>query len=627
MKTFLHSVLVMLIATVVASNAEAQLSAKSLLINHGSSGCGNANAEQQFFSGSLTSTPSLVYSGNVGLPYGGVFSAYNPADQKIYFADINGTGTKVYVINYNFGGTLTTPVVSAPTYTYNYVVNQLCFDNAGNNYGFKSFNPSDGKAKIEKIDITDGSTIGGSMKSLQFPSGHIPNTVGDGDMVILPNGRFFATFGNSPSMLYEFTQKPDGNYNVNFLTNMPRTCYSIAYVDGNLTVAGSDGGGCYYYIWDINSVALSNAYTYPGGKSSADMSNLTAGVGVTNLLSGMRSISSNTAQINYQIVLKNKGNVYLNNVQLVENLNDVFGAGNVSNVQINFGSNPAGFQLNPAYNGTTVTNMLVPGLSLDNEPVTTDSVVINLTVTATNLVPNKVYYNSALASGNLGTGTSYLSVSDSSNNGGASRMDLDNNGVSDDPGENVPTPFVFVPGLLPVSGLSLQGVRHDDVVKLTWNAASANEFSTYEIERSTDGISFQTRGTVAAQADASYSFSDDISGSKSAGVFYRIKGIKDDNTIAFSNTFYSKNGAALGVSVYPNPFSTSVSVQLQTVSKGTAAMTIKDVAGRTIVSKALLVEKGTNYITVPDMQNAQPGTYFMETVCGGEKAFVKLVKQ
>lgn len=632
MKTLLHKSLAASVALfllfLLPFAGFTQGSSRSLLINHGGTACGNASPEDHFFASSVTTNPALVHSANVGMPYYGVFTAYNPADHKVYFADIGGAGTKVYALDFNFGGALASPTVSSPTYVYGYTLNQLCFDNYGNNYGFYNFNGTTGTAVIGKVDIATGAEIAGTARTVQFPAGHIPNTVGDGDIIILPNGRMFATFGNSPSTLYELSNpNAAGTVTATYLASIPRPCFSIGFVDGNLIVAGSDGTGCYYFVWDINGFTLSNAVAFPGGKNSADMTNMTVAVGASKLLAGANMVNGNTANIYYRIVVKNKGNIMLNNLQLTDDLVKTFGAGNVTAVSLSVADNPAGLQLNPAYNGTTDINLLLPGQLMNNYPVAADSVVINLSVTATNLIANKVYYNSAVASGNIGSGANYMAVADSSNNGTSARIDLDGNGVSDDAGENTPTPFVFVPGLLPVSGLSLQGTRQDDVVNLKWNSAAAAEFSGYEIERSTDGVSFITRGTMTAQNGSSFSFSDNLKDAKAAGVFYRVKGIKADNGLAFSNTVYSKSGTAVGLSVYPNPFHGSVSVQLQTAVKGTAALTIRDVAGRTILSKNLHVEKGSNYLTVTEMQAAQPGTYFIETVCGGERAFVKVVKQ
>lgn len=606
----------------------AQGSSRSLLINHGGTACGNASPEDHFFASSLTTNPTLVHSTNVGVPYYSVFTAYNPADHKVYYADIGGAGTKVYALDFNFGGALASPAVSSPTYIYNYTLNQLCFDNNGNNYGFYNFDGATGTAVIAKVDIATGAELAGTARTVQFPAGHIPNNVYNGDIVILPNGRLFATFGDAPSTLYELSNpNVTGTVTATYLASLPRVCFSIGFVDGNLIVAGSDGGGCYYYVWDINSVALSTAFAFPGGKNSADMSSMTLAVGCSKQLTGASTVNSNTANIYYRIVVKNKGNILLNNLQVTDDLAKVFGAGNVTAVSISFVSNPGGLQLNPEYNGTTDINLLASGQTLNNHPVATDSIVINMAVTATNLSGSTVYYNSAVASGSIGAGATYMAVADSSNNGSSPRMDLDGNGVSDDAGENTPTPFVFVPGLLPVNGFSLQGTRHDDVVALHWDVTSVQEISGFEIERSTDGISFEKRGTAAVQNKTSYSFSDDVTGIRSAGVFYRIKALKADNGFAFSNIFYGKNGTAISLAVYPNPFRGSLSVQLQTAGKGAATLVARDIAGRTVVSKTVPVEKGINYLPLTEMQSAQPGTYFIETVCGSERGFVKVVKQ
>lgn len=267
-------------------------------------------------------------------------------------------------------------------------------------------------------------------------------------------------------------------------------------------------------------------------------------------------------------------------------------------------------------------------MQADRLPMPTDSAVINLVVTATNLVPNKVYYNSAVATGSLGMGTTYLAISDSSNNGSAARMDLDNNGVSDDPGENVPTPFVFTPNLLPVQGLNLQAAKGDEGVQLTWNSATTDAFNGYEVERSVDGVNFEKIGTVQANIKTNtYTFSDRVGSVNAAGVYYNIKGLKADGTIAFSNTVYIKNNASVGLSAYPNPFHSNVSLQLQTEAKGIANIVVRDITGRVIANKNLNVEKGGNYLTVSELQAAPSGSYFVEVSFGSERASVKLMKQ
>lgn len=628
MKTLLLRIgaFAMLFFLFFASPSQGQSSSKSLLINHGGKACSSNSPEEHFFADALTTNPGLLLKCNVGMAYYRVFVAYNPADHKVYYADINGTGTKVYAMDFNLGGSVACPSGSTPIYTYNYTLNQLCFDNYGNNYGFANFNATAGTATLSQVNITTGVDLPGSQRTVKFPAAHIPNTVGDGDIVISPNGRIFATFGNSPSILYELTSATaTGPITANFLTNLPRTCYSIAFVDGSLVVAGFNSSACYYYIWNINNSSLSSAFSFPGGKNSADMSNLTLAVGCTKKIIGANYLTVNSATIFYQLVIKNKGNIVLNNVQLTDDLKSVFGAGNVSNVHISFASNPAGLVLNPSYNGTTDINLLAPAQVLNNYPVNADSAVINLEVTASNLINAKIYYNSGIASGNIGTGATLMSVSDSSNNGGANKMDLNGNGVSDDANEDVPTPFVFLSSTLPVEGILLKGTKTRNETTLTWSAPGAETYVSYEVEKSTDGDRFEKVESMDAQTHGPL-FTDNTA-AKSEAVFYRIRATKADGSILYSNTLYLKGVPDLHATIYPNPFSDVVSVEIQATGAGIGTVQVHDMTGKLLQSKTVKLEKGTNYFSLPEMKNAQPGVYFLELTCGGEKSFAKLVKQ
>lgn len=208
-------------------------------------------------------------------------------------------------------------------------------------------------------------------------------------------------------------------------------------------MSGYDGSGCFYYTWDINSNSLGTPVTFPLGKGTIDMTHLSLGTGVAQELIGEMRVNANTADITYKVYLKNKGNCDLVDVQLQSRLTDVFGAGNVSNVQATFSTNPAGLTLNPAFDGITDINLLSSGQILPNYPAEQDSLCIIVTLRATNLVVNQLYLSSVIASGQVGAVANVLSVIDSSNNGNAAIIDIDRNSVSDDAGEGIPTPYMF----------------------------------------------------------------------------------------------------------------------------------------------------------------------------------------
>lgn len=65
----------------------------------------------------------------------------------------------------------------------------------------------------------------------------------------------------------------------------------------------------------------------------------------------------------------------------------------------------------------------------------------------------------------------------------------------------------------------------------------------------------------------------------------------------------------------------------QPFGKGCSKHFVKDLTGRTLYGKNTTVEKGSNFSTLTELQNAQVGTYFIEVVCGGDRSFAKVMKR
>jgi hypothetical protein len=614
----------------ITIDTSAQQSLKSILINHGSPSCASSSGEQQLFTGILSGSPSILQNCTNGLPFYNVFTAYNPKDKKIYFADISsGNTTKMYALDYNFSGVISCQPATSPDYIYNYGISQLCFDQDGNNLVIYNYNTGLAQARVKRIDVVSGADISGTDKALDFPAGNAPNSLNWGDMVFMPNGRVFMSFGNTPSKLYELTNfDGSGNATAVFLTNIPRPCFSIGYVDGSLLVAGSDGGGCYYYIWDIKNNALSNSSNFPLGKSTADITHMNVGVGSAQELIGGTVINSNTADIIYHVYIKNKGNIDIGNVQLKNKLTDAFGNGNVSNVQISFVSNPAGLVLNPSYNGVNDIDLLVPGQTISNYPVAADSAVIRIQLRATNLIQNKIYYSSATFQGQAGAGANVLQVTDSSNNGNAGVIDIDFNGVSDDIGEGIPTPFMYNV-LLPLSNLDFTASLHEQTVQLTWKTNNEINLKNFEAAHSTDGVHYTRIAAVTANntARSAYLTTDDIKAINTDRIYYRLKINDKSGNYAYSKviTVSLKNPKAI-ISTYPNPFTSQVNIQTSASAKGPAAIILFDGTGKMVKHIDASLQTGLNYITIDNLQTLAGGIYYLEITQGNKKTQTKIIK-
>ena len=199
--------------------------------------------------------------------------------------------------------------------------------------------------------------------------------------------------GSFPSKLYEIK-----NYNTNtnataiFLDSLPQSCFGIAYLNGQLEITGTDfSGNCYYYKYDIATNILDSIKSFQDGQLPIDNTSITPSVGVTKQLVNMVKVNNNTADLTYEIYARNLGNVALNNINVSDNLAAVYGAGNVSNINVSFvpGENAANLILNPSYNGNNDSDLLIAGQNLNNQTsVNTDYFLkLRLSFRVTNLNP------------------------------------------------------------------------------------------------------------------------------------------------------------------------------------------------------------------------------------------------
>jgi len=160
-------------------------------------------------------------------------------------------------------------------------------------------------------------------------------------------------------------------------------------------------------------------------------------IGVAKNATSTTPLGGGRFQVTYDLLVANVGEVPLSDVKLLENLNDTFGAGNFTVVNV---TSPT-LTLNPNYNGNNVTNMLGTGNTLNVGANATVQLVVD--VTPPDL--NREYNNQVQATGLSPNGTS---VDDFSDNGVPTDPDsLDPNpgggNTANGPGENDETPVTF----------------------------------------------------------------------------------------------------------------------------------------------------------------------------------------
>lgn len=203
------------------------------------------------------------------------------------------------------------------------------------------------------------------------------------------------------------------------------------------------------------------------------------------------------------------------------------------------------------------------------------------------------------------------------------------------------TPTAFAVGdnlansTLPVQLTKLIANKAGEDVIVNWSTASEFNNSHFEVERSFNGADFELAGKVDGvgftNSESNYNFVDEKAALNPTAqvIYYRLKQVDFDG----KHTFYgpvavniSKLVANVNVSVYPNPFTQQVNVQVVSPETGTMQISITDLQGRAIYTGAHEVNKGIQVLTVDGIDTLKDGVYFMNTSINGSVSRVKLVK-
>lgn len=167
--------------------------------------------------------------------------------------------------------------------------------------------------------------------------------------------------------------------------------------------------------------------------------------------------------------------------------------------------------------------------------------------------------------------------------------------------------------LLSVQWLYFEGETDGKVNHLRWATESEQNAERFNVQRSKDGISFQTIGNVAAKGTSStttnYTFDDEhpFEGPN----YYRLELLETSGETNLSNTILLVIASDdLGYSFYPNPTNDIVYYQYEANEKEALRIEVLDVLGKQIVTKNVVSTVGVNAIPV-DLSTYPNGTYMV----------------
>ncbi|MFY7899196.1 MAG: starch-binding protein, partial [Chitinophagaceae bacterium] len=179
---------------------------------------------------------------------------------------------------------------------------------------------------------------------------------------------------------------------------------------------------------------------------------------------------------------------------------------------------------------------------------------------------------------------------------------------------------------LPSELLLFTAINKQSFHQLEWLTNKEKDVLKYEIERSYNGSSFHTIGSVVAKnqlGKLSYSFVDANFDINNKQVFYRLKTIDKDGHIYFSKVISIQRDVN-AISILPNPAQQLMHIKLPIQHKGYQLRMVNTV-GQSVYLATISQMQPT--ITIQRTNNITAGTYFLElTDSQGVRVFMQTVK-
>jgi hypothetical protein len=189
---------------------------------------------------------------------------------------------------------------------------------------------------------------------------------------------------------------------------------------------------------------------------------------------------------------------------------------------------------------------------------------------------------------------------------------------------------------LPVTLTDFGAVYANDQVNVKWTTTFEMNNDHFEVERSTDGVSFKSVGTVKGQGVSAikhnYQFNDDVSKNvlNRNDMYYRLKQVDIDGKATYTKVLVVRvyrTKSLQSLSVTPNPAINDIKVNVQLNENSYIVMKVANSSGTEVVRKTTRGSAGSNTFSLEGTSHLQAGVYFLEVIINSnERMMVKLIK-
>jgi len=186
---------------------------------------------------------------------------------------------------------------------------------------------------------------------------------------------------------------------------------------------------------------------------------------------------------------------------------------------------------------------------------------------------------------------------------------------------------------LPVTISSFYGMKAGNEDILTWNTSQEINNRHFNLQYSTDGMSFRTIARIDSKAEqgnsaSALNYSCTYATPGSGHNYYRLEQVDIDGrtTIATHILDLERSGKQVEVNLFPNPATNVLHVNITAEKPQNTVVKILDMNGRTVKMVKTFMSQGSQTITI-DINNLSIGSYFIQIYENNSLSFTDKIKK
>lgn len=184
---------------------------------------------------------------------------------------------------------------------------------------------------------------------------------------------------------------------------------------------------------------------------------------------------------------------------------------------------------------------------------------------------------------------------------------------------------------LPVELISFKGNWNNGIVELFWETATELNNDYFDVEWSTDGVSFEVIDQVAGNGtDLDGESYTTIHQDPELNNFYRLRQVDFDGVFDYSKTIVVSGAVAnqeFEATAYPNPFTDRLSVSLNLSQEEIVSLQLFTTQGQLLLNQETTVAAGTQNIDLPNQNQLPSGLYILNVKAGNETKSLRVTKR